>query len=168
LVLVGPPGAGKSSVGSVLAQRLGTTLRETDDDVAAAAGQSIGDVFVDHGEQRVRELEATAVQTALGDHDGVLAVGSGAVDAPGVRKLLAGRRVVFLDVGVADASRRSGLDTSRPFQLGNVRAQLRQLLDARRPVYAGVATLTVSTEGRTVDEVADLVLAALDSPEGTA
>lgn len=160
LVLVGPPGVGKTAVGTVLAQRLGVGLRETDTDIEAAAGQPVADLFVDHGEQHVRILERDAVRAALAGHDGVLAVGSGGVESADVRELLRGHRVVFLDVGIADAARRSGLDTIRPVHLGNVRAQLKQLLDARRPLYLEVATTTVSTDGRSVDEVADDVLAA--------
>lgn len=160
LVLVGPPSVGKSSVGRVLAERLGLALRETDDDVAQAAGQSVAEVFVDHGERRVRELEAAAVGAALVEHDGVLSVGSGAVETPEVRELLSGHRVVFLDVTIADAARRNGLDTVRPFHLGNVRGQLKQLMDARRPLYAEVATATVLTDGLDVDQVAQAVLAA--------
>lgn len=165
LVLVGPPGAGKTAVGTVLAQRLGVGLRDTDADIAAAAGQPVADLFVDHGEQHVRTLESDAVRAALAAHDGILSVGSGAVESANVRELLRGHRVVFLDVGIADAARRSGLDTVRPVHLGNVRAQLKQLLDARRPLYLDVASATVSTDGRSVDEVADDVLAVAQPGE---
>jgi shikimate kinase len=159
LVLVGPPGAGKSSVAAVLAQRHGLDVRETDDDVAAAAGQPVAEIFVDHGEARFRELERDAVAAALSQHDGIVCVGSGAVQDPQVRDLLAGHPVVHLDVGLADAARRTGLDAVRPFQLGNVRGQLKQLLDARRPLYRAVATSEVSTDGRSVEDVADAVWA---------
>jgi shikimate kinase len=160
LVLVGPPGVGKTSVGSVLASRLGLRLRDTDADIAAETGQPVADVFIDHGEERVRELEHAAVRRALAEHDGVLAVGSGAVESPQVRDLLAGQPVVFLDVTIADAARRSGLDTLRPVHLGNVRSQLKHLLDARRPLYSAIARVTVATDGLSIDEVADAVLAA--------
>lgn len=163
LVLVGPPGAGKTSVGALLAARLEVGLRETDADLEAATGQSLADLFVDLGEQQVRMLEIAAVRAALDEHDGVLGVGSGAVESSQVRELLAGQRVVFLDVGSADAARRSGLDTVRPVHLGNVRAQLKQLLDARRALYRDVASATVSTDGRSIQEVADDVLAAVEA-----
>jgi shikimate kinase len=165
LVLIGPPGVGKTAVGTLLAQRLGVGLRETDADIEAVAGQPVADVFVDHGEQQVRKLETDAVRAALAEHDGVLCVGSGAVESADVRHLLRGHRVVFLDVGIADAARRSGLDTIRPVHLGNVRAQLKQLLDARRPLYVEVAAITVSTDGRSVDEVADDILARAQPEE---
>jgi shikimate kinase len=165
-VLVGAPGSGKTTVGRALAGRLGVAFRDTDDDVAARAGQAVADILVDHGAGRVQELELGAVQRALDEHDGVLGVGSGAVEIPRVRELLAAHRVIFLDVGVADAARRTGMDTVRPVHLGNVRAQLKQLLDARRPLYAEVATATVVTDGCSVDEVVAAALAA--EPAGNA
>jgi shikimate kinase len=81
---------------------------------------------------------------------------------PETRSLLAGHRVVFLQVGLTDAAARVGLGTSRPLLLGNVRGTLKALLDERTPVYQAVADASVDTEGRTPDEVADLVEAALD------
>jgi shikimate kinase len=165
LVLVGPPGAGKTSVGKLAAARLGVRLRETDDDVEAMTGQPLEDVLVDHGEQRVRALETVAVRSALDEHDGVLSVGSGAVESAEVRALLSDRCVVFLDVGSVDAARRSGLDMVRPVQLGNVRARLKQLLEARRPLYLEVAHATVSTDGRSIEEVTDDVIAVAEEGE---
>ena len=98
---------------------------------------------------------------ALATHDGVLAVGGGAVLDPDTRALLAGHRVVFLRVGLTDAVKRVGLGTSRPLLLGNVRARIKALLDERTPIYESVATVVVDTDGRTPEEVADEVSAAL-------
>jgi shikimate kinase len=161
LVLVGPPGAGKSTVGQLLAQRRGVAFRDTDADVEEAAGTSISDIFVDRGEAAFRELERDAVQQALEDHDGVLAVGGGAVIDDGTRARLAAQRVVFLDVGLADAAARVGLNRDRPLLLGNPRAQLRVMLEQRRPLYEEVATLTISTDGRAPDDVAAAIEAEL-------
>ena len=160
-VLVGPPGSGKSTVGGLLAQRLGVDLRDTDADIVAATGQEIADIFVDQGEAAFRELERDAVRTALAEHSGVLALGGGAVLDEGNRRLLAGHRVVFLDVSLADAARRVGLDTSRPLLLGNVRGRLKALLDERHPLYLEVADLTVDTSGRSPDDVADEIAKAV-------
>jgi len=160
-VLVGPPGSGKSTVGALLAARLGTDLRDTDADIVAATGQEIADIFVDQGEAAFRALEREAVRAALDEHVGVLALGGGAVLDEGNRSLLAGHRVVFLDVSLADAARRVGLDTSRPLLLGNVRGRLKALLDERHPLYLEVATLTVDTSGRTPDDVADEIAKAV-------
>jgi shikimate kinase len=161
VVLVGPMGAGKSTVGALLAQRMGVGLRDTDDDIVAATGREIGEIFVDDGEPRFRELERAAVRTALGGHTGVLALGGGAVLSPETRDLLQGHTVVFLDVGLADAVRRVGLGASRPLLLGNVRSRLKALLDERHHLYRGVATVTVDTSGRTPEDVVDEIAKAV-------
>jgi shikimate kinase len=162
VVLVGPMGAGKSTVGRILAARWGVGLRDTDDDVEASEGRTISDIFVESGEAHFRELERAAVARALAEHEGVLAVGGGAVTDEGTRAAMAGHRVVFLRVGLSDAAARVGLGSSRPLLLGNVRGTMKSLLEQRTPVYESVAAVTVDTDGRTPDEVAVLVEEALD------
>ncbi|MBZ5733831.1 shikimate kinase [Nocardioides sp. TRM66260-LWL] len=166
-VLVGPMGAGKTTVASLLGARWGVAVRDTDHDVEATEGRSVADVFVESGEARFRELERDAVARALREHDGVLALGGGAVLDPATREALVGHRVVFLRVGLAAAAERVGLGASRPLLLGNVRGRIKQLLDERTPVYEAVATVVVDTDGRTPDAVADAVAAALDELEET-
>jgi shikimate kinase len=161
VVLVGPSGAGKSTVGQLVADRRGVEFRDTDSDVERVAGESISDIFVDRGEAAFRALEREAVERALAEHDGVLALGGGAVVNDDTRGLLASHRVVFLDVGLTDAAARVGLNRDRPLLLGNVRTQLHAMMAERRPLYDEVATTTVSTDGRTPDEVAADVDAAL-------
>ena len=158
VVLVGPPGAGKTTIGRALAARLGVPARDTDDDIEAAAGASIAGIFVDHGEPHFRELERAAVRAGLTEHSGVLAVGGGAVGDAGTRALLARHTVVFLDVSPAEASSRVGLNTARPLLLGNVRGRLKQLMGERRPLYAEVATATIDTSERTADEIVEQIV----------
>ena len=164
-VIVGPPGSGKSTVARLVAEALGLPARDTDDDVEAVAGAPVSDVFAEQGEDGFRALERSAVATALAEHDGILALGGGAVLDPGTRELLRGRTVVFLDVGIKDAAWRIGLNRDRPLLLGNPRAQWLRLMEARRPVYEEVATVRVDTDGRTAQEVAAAVLQALDQAE---
>ena len=161
-VLVGPMGAGKTTVGRLLAGAWGVPLRDTDEDVEAAEGRSISDIFVESGEAHFRALEAAAVARALDEHDGVLALGGGAVLDPATRDRLRGRPVVFLRVGLTDAVKRVGLGTSRPLLLGNVRGTIKRLLDERTPVYESVASVVVDTDGRTPDEVVATIREALD------
>jgi shikimate kinase len=163
LVLVGPPGAGKSTVGRLAAARLGVAFRDTDDDVVATTGTSVADLFVSRGEEHFRALERDAVAAALATHDGVLSLGGGAVTTPQVRALLAGHPVVFLDVGLADAFSRTGLNRDRPLLAINPRAVLRDMLAARRPLYREVARAEVPTDGRTPDAVLADVLTALEA-----
>jgi shikimate kinase len=116
---------------------------------------------VDSGESHFREVERKAVADALATHDGVLALGGGAVLDPATRELLAGHTVVYLRVGLADAVKRVGLGTARPLLLGNVRGRLKALLDERAPLYESVATHVVDTDGRTPDEVAAEIVAVV-------
>ncbi|HTC70704.1 MAG TPA: shikimate kinase [Acidothermaceae bacterium] len=153
VVLVGPPGAGKSTVGRLLASRFGTTYRDTDLDVEKTAGMKVADVFFEHGEEHFRDLERVAVATALSEHDGVLVLGGGAILDSTTRELLHDQRVIFLDVDLADATKRVGLNRDRPLLLGNPRAQLFALMEARRPLYEEVATAVVNSSGKTVAAV---------------
>jgi shikimate kinase len=165
-VLVGAMGAGKTTVAALLAERWGVPARDTDADIEAAEGRAISEIFIDSGEAYFREREAGAVADALATHDGVLALGGGAVLDPATRALLADHRVVFLRVGLSDAVKRVGLGSGRPLLLGNVRGRIKALLDERSPIYESVATVVVDTDGRTPEEVAADVVAALDGAPG--
>jgi shikimate kinase len=153
-VLIGPPGSGKSTVGPLLARRLGTGFLDTDAEVEQAAGKPVSEIFIEDGEQAFRALERDAVASALAGHRGVVAVGGGAVMDPGTRRLLDGLPVIYLETGFAELAGRVGLNQARPLLLGNPRARLRALLDQRLPVYARLARLTVATDGRAPDEIA--------------
>ncbi|MCM3263907.1 MULTISPECIES: shikimate kinase [Streptomyces] len=162
VVLVGPMGVGKSTVGRMLAERLGTGYRDTDDDIVAAEGRSISDIFVDEGEPYFRAREKEAVARALADFDGVLSLGGGAILDADTRRLLAGHRVVYLSMDVEEAVRRTGLNVARPLLAVNPRKQWRELMEARRHLYEEVATAQVATDGRTPEEVTEAVLDAVE------
>ncbi|MFD4938520.1 shikimate kinase [Streptomyces virginiae] len=162
VVLVGPMGSGKSTVGALLAERLGVPYRDTDADIVAAQGREISDIFVDEGEPYFRDLERQAVATAVAGHTGVLALGGGAVLDEGTRALLAGLPVAYLSMDVEEAVRRVGLGAARPLLAVNPRRQWRELMDARRPLYTEVARVVVATDDRTPEEVAQAVLDALE------
>ncbi len=165
VVLVGPMGAGKTTVAGLVAERWGTTVRDTDQDIEAAEGRAISEIFVDDGEAYFRAREREAVAAALAEHSGVLALGGGAVTDESTRALLADHVVVFLDVGLADAVKRVGLGAGRPLLLGNVRSRIKAILDERLPIYTSVAQVTVKTDGQDPEQVAAEVAAAVEALE---
>ncbi|MGX1674886.1 shikimate kinase [Streptomyces sp. NPDC055400] len=162
VVLVGPMGVGKSTVGELLAEWLGCPYRDTDADIVAAQGRPIADIFVDEGEAHFRALERQAVREALAEHPGVLALGGGAILDESTRALLAPLPVVYLSMDVEEAVKRTGLNTARPLLAVNPRRQWRELMEARRHLYTEVARVVVPTDDRTPEEVARAVLDALE------
>jgi shikimate kinase len=157
VILIGPPGAGKSAVGPLLADRLGVEFRDTDAEVGAAAGKPVSDIFIENGEETFRELErATAASAldALRQHGGVLALGSGAVLDAGIQHLLDGLPVVYLSAEFGTVARRIGLDRPRIVVPGNPRGRLRAMLDERDTIYQRLAAVTVPTDDLDPDELA--------------
>lgn len=169
-VLIGPPGAGKTTIGGLLAARLGVDLLDTDALVEERAGKTIPDVFLDDGETGFRALERAAVADTLATHAGVVSLGGGAVLDEATQADLAGHVVVFLDVTLRHAGRRSGFDQGRPLLALNPRGRWLALMEQRRPIYERLATLRVDTDGREPDDITTEILARLDGepgPEGT-
>jgi shikimate kinase len=160
-VVIGPPGSGKTTVGRLLAEKLGVPFRDTDHDVEATAGKPIGEIFIDDGEERFRELERAAVHTALTEHDGVLALGGGAVLDTATQAALAGLPVVYLEVGLSDAVKRVGLASARPLLVLNPRSQFRKLMEERRPIYEGLAAVKVTTDEREPESIVDEIVTGL-------
>jgi shikimate kinase len=165
VVLIGPPGAGKTTVGLLVAASLGVEFRDTDQAIEVAQGRSISDIFLDEGERRFRELERAEVVSLLASHRGVLSLGGGAVVDPMTAADLEGRSVVFLDVGIADAAKRVGFNQSRPLLMVNPRAQWTQMMELRRPTYERLASFTVRTSGRHPRDVAAQIVQHLEETE---
>jgi shikimate kinase len=173
VVLVGAPASGKTTVGTAVAELLGLPFRDTDADVEDVAGSTVADLFVDRGEEHFRALEEQAVILALAEHDGVLALGGGAVMSAATRERLVaygrdGGTVVWLEVDLPSAAKRAGLSRDRPLLAVNPRAMLRTMLEARAPLYTEVATVTVPTGGREPGDVIAEVAAALHPRVGPA
>ena len=165
LVVVGPPGSGKTTVGLLVAEQLQEPFADVDDVVELRAGRSISDIFVDDGEAAFRELEREVCAELLATGSGVVSLGGGSVLDPRTEQDLDGLVVAFLDVAISDAAKRIGFAQSRPLLAVNPRAQWTQLMNDRRPVYQRVATFVVDTAARGADEVAADVVAGLLAAE---
>lgn len=157
IVLIGAPGAGKSTVGALLAERLGVPHIDVDAEIEARTGRLVREIFADEGEAAFRQLERDVTLELL-ERPAVLSLGGGAPMTEEIRDALAGRDVVWLEVDVHHAVRRIGLDQGRPLLAGGgMRATLIAMLARRAPVYASVARVRVDTNGRDALEVADEV-----------
>lgn len=158
VILIGPPGAGKTTVGRLVAGELGVAFRDFDDDVENECGLPAGELVVKLGREAFSELECRLIGPVLAEHAGVLALGGGTPLNPAVQERLAPFHIVFLDVELGELLRREGLVTLHPWLLPNPRAHVRELLERRRPIYEAVAGAVVVTTGRCAEEVAAEVL----------
>lgn len=161
LILIGPPGSGKSTVGRLIAGDLGVLFRDFDDDVEKECGLPAGELVVKLGRERFSEVECNLIGPVLAEHTGVLALGGGTPLNPEIQEQLKPFHTVFLDVELNELLRREGLVTLHPWMLPNPRAHLRQLLAERRPIYEAVSSIVVSTTGRSAEDVAAEILLTL-------
>lgn len=157
IVLVGPPAVGKTTVGGVLARRLGVSFCDVDQVIEQQQGRSIARIFAELGEAAFRQLELDATLSAL-DAGGVVALGGGAVTNARLRAALAGHHVVWLRANVTQAVLRVGNSTTRPLLAGDVEGNWTRLASQRAPWYAEVATVVVDTDRRTPRQVAHRVI----------
>lgn len=163
VVLIGPPGAGKSLVGALLADRLQVPFHDTDAHIETAQGRSISDIFVDDGEPAFRALEREEVARALALDGPVVSLGGGAPMDPATQDRLAEHAVVFLDVAIADAAKRVGFGVSRPLLGVNPRAQWSAIMQVRRPTYESLAATRVDTTGRSPEEIVEEIVTWLQA-----
>ena len=160
-IIIGPPGAGKSTVGPLLAGKLGVPFTDADSVIEETAGKPVSDIFVQDGEAAFRALEQATAARLIGGQPGVLALGGGAPLDPATRQLLAGQRVIYLETGFRAVVHRSGLDGPHPPMPGNPRGRLKQMLDERHPVYSGLAWRTVATDDRDPEDLAGFLATEL-------
>ena len=154
--MIGPPGAGKSTIGKQLARTLNCSFTDTDEIIEAQTGSTISKIFIDQGEPRFRELEVEVVLKAVEEIDGVLSLGGGAPLSQPAQELLQSisTPIIFLDVSLATAAPRVGFNRDRPLLLNNPRAAWQTLMEQRRPIYESVATHIVAVDGLTPREFA--------------
>jgi len=167
-VLVGAPGAGKSTVGKRLATALGVPFADSDLEIEHEAGMSVSDIFVTQGEPAFREMEEAVIAKALAEHEGVLALGGGAIMNAQTRDRLKGLPVIWLDVDLGQAAKRVGMNQARPLLLGDIRANMNRLMKERTPIYQEVSTIVVNTSGLKVREVVDEIIKQINAEENHA
>jgi shikimate kinase / 3-dehydroquinate synthase len=158
VVLVGFMGAGKTTVGHIVADRLGQPFVDSDVLIEQRQGRSVRDIFRAEGEAYFRELEHQTVAELVRGEAAVVALGGGAIEDPRTRAVLRSARVVYLQVDYHEALSRVSDDQFRPMLQ---RPDLSQVYQRRVPVYEDLAVLTIGTDGRRLDAVADEVLAGL-------
>lgn len=164
IILMGPPGSGKSTVGKVLAKDMNLTLIDTDRVIEERQGRSISEIFLTDGEDGFRAIEREVVLESLKREDCVIALGGGSVLDSEVQNILSQQpEVIFLDVSISNAAPRVGFNKERPLLMGNPRQQWLQLMEKRRGIYEKLATRTVSTDNRKANEVAHEIATAVRS-----
>jgi shikimate kinase len=163
-VLIGLPGSGKSTIGRRLARALDVTFVDTDAGIEAKTGRTIADVFATDGEQEFRRVEEEVIRAALVEHDGVLALGGGAITSQGVRDALAGHMVIYLEISAAEGIRRTSGSTVRPLLAGpDSAAKYRALMATRAPLYRRAATMRINTNRRNPGAVVRHIIARLEN-----
>ena len=162
IILIGPPGAGKTSVGKALAKKLSLNFLDSDKVVEEKSGKSIPEIFITDGEPAFREMERAAVIDLIENQDGVIALGGGSVmDLEVSKRLLPMANVVFLDVSISNAAPRVGFNRDRPLLLGNPRQQWIALMEKRRSTYEALAKARVSTDNKKPVEVVEEIVKEL-------
>jgi len=163
VILIGPPGAGKSTIGQSLAKKMKVKFADTDALIEAKLEKKISDIFVDLGEPYFRTQELLILAEVLESDCGVISLGGGAPISEAAQNLLrkSGETIIFLDISLGKAAARVGFNRDRPLLLGNPRAQWTELMNSRRPVYESLATAVISVDDRSVNEIcADILVVA--------
>jgi shikimate kinase len=163
VILIGPPGAGKSTIGNALAKKMKVAFADTDTLIEVKLGKKISDIFVDLGEPYFREQELIVLAEVLASDNGVISLGGGAPISFPAQELLrhSGATVIFLDISLGKAAARVGFNRDRPLLLGNPRAQWTELMNSRRPIYESLATAVIPVDDRSINEIcADILVVA--------
>jgi shikimate kinase len=167
IVLIGPPGSGKSSVGKALSRKLSRPWIDTDTEVESRAGKRISEIFLEDGEATFRALERDVVDQVMGSEAAIVSLGGGSVlNESSQKRITTAKEVVFLDVSISNAAPRVGFNKDRPLLAINPRQQWLQLMEKRRPIYESLATITVSTDNKKPDQVADEIIEAIEQRVG--
>jgi shikimate kinase len=160
VILIGPMGSGKTTIGQLVANNLGISFRDTDHVIEEKSGKSVSDIFLEEGEDEFRILEKKVLREELLSDDTVLALGGGApisVDAQSALRAIASP-VIYLDISLATVAPRIGFNRDRPLLLNNPRGQWQTLMEARRPIYESIADTVIDVNDKSEFEIAALIL----------
>ncbi len=156
IILIGPMGSGKTTVGRALAEDFSLSFRDTDEMIVSQSGREISDIFIEDGEDEFRALEKIILRSALLEDETVLSLGGGACLSTDAQSALraSGAFVVYLKISLSQVSSRVGFNQGRPLLMGNPRAQWQNLMNERAPIYEGVATYICEVDSKSVEDIA--------------
>jgi len=164
VILIGPMGSGKTTIGSLLAEKLGLSFRDTDHLIEEQEEKTVSQIFLDQGEDAFRAIEKRVLREELLTDGTVLSLGGGApisIDAQSALRAIASH-IIFLDISLSTVAPRIGFNRDRPLLLNNPRGQWQTLMEARRPIYESIADATINVDDKSEEEIVTIVLSSLE------
>jgi len=163
VILIGPMGSGKTTIGSLLAEKLGLSFRDTDHLIEEQEGKTVSQIFLDQGEDAFRVIEKRVLREELLTDGTVLSLGGGApisIDAQSALRAISSH-IIFLDISLSTVAPRIGFNRDRPLLLNNPRGQWQTLMEARRPIYEAIADATINVDDKSEEEIVTIALTSL-------
>lgn len=164
VILIGPMGSGKTTIGSLLAEKLGLNFRDTDHLIEEQEEKTVSQIFLDQGEDAFRAIEKRVLREELLTDGTVLSLGGGApisIDAQSALRAIASH-IIFLDISLSTVAPRIGFNRDRPLLLNNPRGQWQTLMEARRPIYEALADATINVDDKSEEEIVTIALSSLE------
>lgn len=164
VILIGPMGSGKTTIGSLLAEKLGLAFRDTDHLIEEQEEKPVSQIFLDQGEDVFRAIEKKVLRDELLTDGTVLSLGGGApisIDAQSALRAISSY-IIFLDISLSTVVPRIGFNRDRPLLLNNPRGQWQTLMEARRPIYEALADVTINVDDKSEEEIVTIALSSLE------
>ena len=163
VILIGPMGSGKTTIGLLVAGKLGLSFRDTDHLIEEQEEKTVSQIFLDQGEDAFRAIEKRVLREELLTDGTVLSLGGGApisIDAQSALRAIASH-IIFLDISLSTVAPRIGFNRDRPLLLNNLRGQWQTLMEARRPIYEAIADTIINVDDKSEEEIVTIVLSSL-------
>jgi shikimate kinase len=157
-------GSGKTTIGSLLAEKLGLAFRDTDHLIEEQEEKPVSQIFLDQGEDVFRAIEKKVLRDELLTDGTVLSLGGGApisIDAQSALRAISSY-IIFLDISLSTVVPRIGFNRDRPLLLNNPRGQWQTLMEARRPIYEALADVTINVDDKSEEEIVTIALSSLE------